>query len=264
MVMAVKLVYHQPSDNMLVVVGYEGGFTAVHLLPRHPKTDSGATGKPILTIARIVYLSQPHTQPVLSLDALPDGTTYFTSAADAIIAAHQIPELPDRNDLEEPQLVTADMPLDASGNTSPFAALSRELKKQANSAPSPVQSPYKSVGTKHAGQQSLRVRSDGRLFVTGGWDSQVRIYSTKTLKEMAVLKWHKEGVYAVDFGLVLDPADVEKLQETVHADNDANGTMMRRETGLGRLQRQREEQVQLRHWVVAGAKDGKVSLWEVF
>jgi hypothetical protein len=38
----------------------------------------------------------------------------------------------------------------------------------------------------------------------------------------------------------------------------------RKETGLGKLQRQREEVMQCKHWVVAGAKDGKVSLWEVF
>jgi hypothetical protein len=81
---------------------------------------------------------------------------------------------------------------------------------------------------------------------------------------MAVLKWHKEGVYAVDFGLVLDAADIERLQTASKAVSVASDTVMRGETGLGRLQRQREEQVQLRHWVVAGAKDGKVSLWEVF
>jgi len=236
MVMAVKLVHHQPSRNMLVVAGYEGGFTAVHLLPRRPLADAG-TRTTIPTVARTIYLSQPHTQPILSLDALPDGTTYFTSAADAIIATHRIPQLPNRENFGETE-----------GRSVLLSA----------------QSPYKTTGTKHAGQQSLCVRSDGRLLVTGGWDSRVRVYSTKTLKEMAVLKWHKEGVYAVDFGVVLEADDVVRPEEASTADGAGNDNVVRKETGLSRLQRQREEQVQLKHWVVAGAKDGKVSLWEIF
>ena len=64
-------------------------------------------------------------------------------------------------------------------------------------------------------------------------------------------------MYAVDFAEVLEAEDL------LH--DEAEGSeVAKRETGLGKLQRQREEQMQLKHWVVAGAKDGKVSLWEVF
>ena len=96
--------------------------------------------------------------------------------------------------------------------------------------------------------------------MTGGWDTRIRIYSTNSLKEVAVLKWHKEGVYAVGFGEILDAQDLRREKEV----KDDGEEIVKRETGLGRLQRQREEQMQLKHWVVAGAKDGKVSLWEVF
>jgi WD40 repeat protein len=123
--------------------------------------------------------------------------------------------------------------------------------------PATILPPYKTLNTKHAGQQSLRVRSDSRLFVTGGWDSRIRIYSAKTLKEVAVLKWHKEGIYAVDFAQVLETGDLR-------SEDEIRGTAMTKETGLGRLQKQREETMQCKHWVVAGAKDGKISLWEVF
>jgi hypothetical protein len=78
------------------------------------------------------------------------------------------------------------------------------------------------------------------------------------MKEVAVLKWHKEGVYAVDFAQVLYAGDL--WQE----EGSTVGEVARKETGLGKLQRQREEVMQCKHWVVAGAKDGKVSLWEVF
>ena len=48
------------------------------------------------------------------------------------------------------------------------------------------------------------MRSDGNIFATAGWDSRVRIYSTKTMKEVACLKWHKKGVYATVFAEILD------------------------------------------------------------
>ncbi|KAJ4352327.1 Astra associated protein 1 Asa1 [Didymosphaeria variabile] len=339
MIMAVKLVHHQPSNNVLVITGYEAGFTAVHLLPRN----STGTRKPTLGLAQNIYLSQPHTQPILSVDALPDGSTYFTSSADATIAAHRIPELPYTADVDcEPpeNLVTNECNLDdderhnaplatdestAHGkaalftNASPEAATTSpdsssparnsdtesieplsfpKLRPRTGIEPPPdtakpparpsglssllasappqpaltptarpppvtVQPAHKIINTKHAGQQSLRVRSDGRLLVTGGWDSKVRVYSSKTLKEVAVLKWHKEGVYAVSFGEVLGKEALE--QHAAEQKAVEKGTeVAKRETGLAKLQRQREEALQLKHWVAAGAKDGKVSLWEVF
>lgn len=371
--MAVKLAYHPSSNNTVLIAGYEGGFTAVHLLPRTRLP----TGKSIPKLAQAIYLSQPHTQPVLSLDALPDPNMYFTSSADAVIAAHRIPEMPlniehgdgdeslSSKDIEnagqigqalsdqpssvastnltpnpeimvDPTAPSRDIdglapsvllepsaqegegtetvkanassepldisrePIAPSATTSPLSFSKQTISSPSHAAgsqsksgglssllssaaaqpqlnPSPpafpapiiIQPPHKTINTKHSGQQSLRVRSDGRLFVTGGWDSRVRIYSTKTLKEMAVLKWHKEGVYAVDFGEVLgadDPAspDASVDQELEEEQRLGGDEVAKRETGLGRLQRQREERMQLKHWVVAGAKDGKVSLWEVF
>lgn len=331
--MAVKLVQQSMTQRTLVITGYEGGLTAVHLLPR----DHGSA----IGIAQLLYLSQPHKQPILSLDVMPDAKTYFTSGADAIIAAHRIPELPleegimstpsstqeaDVDPDADPE-VGLDVDPDVSLPAQPFKSESRiksdmetassDVKASSTddtppstsenstelppsfakrpiftsqtqpqqSAPSPggltsllstapssrkivqpsrppptstVQIPYKVSNTKHAGQQSLSVRSDGRLIVTGGWDSRVRIYSTKTLKEVAVLKWHKEGVYAASFSEILEAGNLKCNSE------EGCREVVRRETGLGKLQRQREEKMQIKHWVAAGAKDGKVSIWEVF
>lgn len=323
--MAVKLIQQPVTQRILAVTGYEGGLTAVHLLPK----DNGSA----LGLAQPLYLSQPHKQPILSLDVTPDARTYFTSGADAIIAAHRIPELPpdegvinthpstQKVDVDpdvgfdvslpaqvsrsEPRVMsdvettsgnvkassTDDAPLsDLENSTEPPLSFAKrlistsktQLQKSAinpsgltsllstaplsdkpvqppHPLPTPtIQTPYKINNTKHAGQQSLSVRSDGRLIVTGGWDSRVRIYSTKTLKEVAVLKWHKEGVYAVGFSEILEAEDIR------YGSEEGCGEVVRRETGLGKLQRQREEKMQIKHWVAAGAKDGKVSIWEVF
>jgi WD40 repeat protein len=310
MVMAVKLVHHPASNSILVLSGYEGGLTAIHLLP------SGEASN--VQSAQLLYLSQPHTQPILSLDVAPDTKTYYTSSADALIAAHIIPnmsratEATDRNTgqyetypvtgdevLSTPR-PTSDKPGEVSSSAQPYsnpketppvplqstslsftkqpvapsraksvqeAGLSSLLStstSQAKTNPHPpaptlnsIQSPYKTINTKHSGQQSLRVRSDGRLFATGGWDSRIRVYSCKTLKEVAALKWHKEGVYAIDFAQVL-------AAENLGGEEEDKKERAMTQTGLQKLQRQREEQMQLKHWIVAGAKDGKVSIWEVF
>jgi WD40 repeat protein len=262
MVMAVRFIRNKATQRLVLLAGYEGGVTAAfELAEEHPDTG--------VETAQLIYLSQPHTQPILSLDASPDGDFYYTSSADAVIAKHRIPEPSPPNAGEED--TSSDMSLFNSSPVS-FAKQTVNQPTSRTSAPSglssllssaaplpkfkpapPAQSvvtlqpPHKIVNTKHAGQQSLRIRPDGRLLVTGGWDSRIRIYSTKTLKEVAVLKWHKEGVYSVAFGeiLVQDKAD--------HGDGVTN-----------KRQRERDEQTKLKHWVAAGAKDGKVSLWEVF
>ncbi|CAN9223441.1 unnamed protein product [Alternaria alternata] len=254
MVMAVKLVRSQATQRILLLAGYEGGVTAAFMLAE----EHSNTG---IETAQLVYLSQPHSQPILSLDASPDGDLYYTSSADAVIAKHRIPELP-----HNPAGVDNSSDVSTSKSTpSLFAKKNMNQDKPGTSAPSglssllassaplpkfrpapPVQPlvtpqpPCRTVDTKHAGQQSLRIRSDGRLFVTGGWDSRIRIYSTKTLKEVAVLKWHKEGVYSTAFAEILTP------EEAGHSSKAVNKRQM-----------ERDEQTRLKHWVAAGAKDGK-------
>ncbi|KAH4932604.1 hypothetical protein HBI65_211170 [Parastagonospora nodorum] len=309
MVMAVKLVHHTTSNTVLILSGYEGGLTAVHRLPSAEASSVQST--------ELIYLSQPHTQPILSLDISADNRTYFTSAADAVIAAHIIPDL--FNGIAQGKSAKAqnaplpatsaaeiaakdttssipplsairskspDISLTDSNPTLPLSFSKQPLRPPQPTSPKPaglssllasapsqstpnllpqkppritIQQPHKSTNTKHSGQQSLRVRSDGRILATGGWDTRIRIYSTKTLKEVAVLKWHKEGIYAVDFAEVLDAGDLAGQDG-----QGGDGEVVRKETGLGKLQKQREQAMQLKHWIVAGAKDGKVSLWEVF
>jgi WD40 repeat protein len=110
----------------------------------------------------------------------------------------------------------------------------------------------KVLQTKHAGQQSLSVRGDGKIFATAGWDGRVRVYATRSLKELAVLKWHKEGCYATAFAEILDDASRAK---------DDDGTVVRRELTVAQ---QRAFKSQSTHWLAAGSKDGKVSLWDIY
>ena len=234
MVMAAQLIRSSSSNDLRVAAAFEDGHVMVFGCrgvfqdQTKPLTDAGRTWK-----WQRLYLSRPHSQPVLSLDLVPSGEYFLTSSADAVIAKHAIPE---------------------------NAFHARET-------------PLKSVNTKHAGQQGLRVRSDGKIFATAGWDSRVRVYSCKSLKELAVLKWHKEGCYAVAFADVADSAATSNESPETQAQSSPENEETASEHGLTRqnntytlaqAHHARSLKAQNTHWLIAGSKDGKISLWDIY
>ena len=218
---------------MLVTAGYESGHTMVFV--------QGDPGAPWQT----AYVAQPHTQPgntltykpspfrslpditpVLSLAMSPLQDYYITSSADAIIAKHPLPCAP--------------------------SIWSTGMK------------PLKVLQTKHSGRQGLRIRSDGKIFSTAGWDARIRVSSAKTMNELAVLKWHKEGCYATAFAEI-DPSVVGSASEEVETSTPSGQTAVALQTSsLTIVQQRRNERAQSTHWLAAGSKDGKVSLWDIY
>lgn len=235
MVMAVNL-FLSSSGDVNVVSAYEDGHVMafVHKGPISPASFAigNLTSNPWKW--KKLYVSRPHSQPVLSLDTPRTYDYFITSAADALIVKHPIP----------------------SPSTAGYVSAAAYTEK----------SPLKTVNTKHSGQQGLRIRSDGKVFATAGWDSRVRVYSGKTMKELAVLKWHKEGCYGVTFGEINPPtqsASSDQLSETrdeVEGGRESNG----RSFSLATVQHQRNQRVQQTHWLAAGSKDGKISLWDIY
>jgi WD40 repeat protein len=231
MVMALALHQHHQHDrdSLALAVGNEGGATYVQVF----RNSTWST----------VYSSVPHTQPVLSLGMAPGAACYFTSSADALVASHPFPVDVDADDACHGE-------------------------------------PRRTVRTGHAGQQGLAVRADGRIFATAGWDARVRVYSSKTLAELAVLKWHKEGCYAVTFGHVAgENTPVEKIstkgeqqqqqQAVKGTSEESTETATVAKTGatalvVSSVRSRREQKTKDTHWLAAGSKDGKISLWEIF
>lgn len=170
---------------------------------------------------QVVYTAQPHTQPILSLDVSASKDFYLTSSADAIIAKHPIP------------------------------VVAETLRPTIQSVP------LKTLQTKHSGQQSLRIRNDGKIFATAGWDSKVRVYATKGLKELAVLKWHKEGCYSVAL------ADVQD-ERPEGAAEVSNGKDLVKKTSEMTVKQERLWKAKTAHWLAVGSKDAKVSLWDIY
>lgn len=126
----------------------------------------------------------------------------------------------------------------------------------------PMQRPnveMETVQTKHAGQQSLRVRNDGRIVATAGWDGRARVYSAKTMKDLAVLKWHTEGCYSLAFAELFDQQGSNVPSETSASEGQSG--LARRETTVSA---QRTAKTKSTHWLAVGSKDGKVSLWDIY
>jgi WD40 repeat protein len=228
MIMALRIFYK--DDVLHLITGHESGITTLQIF----SSERWQT----------IYSSESHTQPILSLDISPTLESWYSSGADSIIAMHSIP-------ISQP-------------------SLSSKKPQKASSSYSDGES--KTIQTKHSGQQSLTVRSDGKIFATAGWDSRIRVYSAKTLKEVAVLKWHKEGCYAVAFAEILQTASLKNTHhEARSAGEKSEGTeVVRREeagavvTADKTVKQRREDKARETHWLSAGSKDGKVSLWEIY
>lgn len=125
--------------------------------------------------------------------------------------------------------------------------------------------PIKIAATKHCGQQGLSYRSDARIFATAGWDSATRIYSGKSMKEVAVLKWHKEGCYATAFASVeaQSVTNSDKSESDRQVEGNATGVATSGASTLT-VQQKRDQVARSMHWLAVGSKDGKVSLWDIF
>lgn len=126
----------------------------------------------------------------------------------------------------------------------------------------------KVVDTRHLGLQGVSVRSDGKVFATAGWDGRFRVFSGKGMKELAVLKWHGVGCYAVAFAEILEEeGEGEVVDGGSSCDSALSGPREARPDGeLARLSvtDSRIRRESRRHWIAGGAKDGKVSLWEIY
>ncbi|KAI9787229.1 MAG: ASTRA complex subunit [Geoglossum umbratile] len=175
---------------------------------------------------RRLCVFQPHSQPVLSLDISPSKTFYCTSSADAVIAKH--PLLP-----------------------GPHGS---------------VPDPLNILHTNHSGQQGLKFRSDGTIFATAGWDSKIRVYAAGSMKELAVLKWHTAGCYAVAFaelhGGETKSSETADPGPAIGANEIAR--TQREQPLIRAVEQRRIDRVKSTHWLAAGSKDGKVSLWDIY
>ncbi|KAF7945910.1 uncharacterized protein EAE97_004948 [Botrytis byssoidea] len=237
MIMCLSLFFHPITKCLTVLSGYEDGSVSIFSLtsPLSPFSTSPSTAPSSRSPQwNTIYHSKSHIQPILSLslDPSPDRKFFLTSGADDRIIKYLIP--------------TTTTPF----SLSPPASHSKAILSSTKDEP-------KILKTAHAGQQSIEMRNDGKIAVTAGWDGRARVYGVAKMRELAVLKWHKDGCFAVAVADVLEGVEVEsggseKGKELV-------GRLGQLDVKGERLRKARET-----HWVAVGGKDGKVSLWDVY
>ncbi|KAH6660996.1 WD40-repeat-containing domain protein [Truncatella angustata] len=259
MVMALALLHLHSS--LVLVTAYENGLVTVFQQDLFEKW-------------HLVYRAHSHSQPVLSLDVAPNKEYFLTSGADALLVKHPIPrpintqKLQEKTEAHEKEEVQTLQP--GKGKSLLSAALageSRRAKILPQPAPEVQTQALKIVNTRHSGQQSLRVRSDGKIFATAGWDSKIRVYSARTMKELAVLKWHQVGCFAVTFANldfeVNGPAENEPNETNKETVGEKSNAAVPKLVDVT-VRQKRIKQAKESHWLAAGSKDGKISLWDIY
>ena len=84
-----------------------------------------------------------------------------------------------------------------------------------------------------------------------------------------MLSWHKVGCYATAFATVpFSQNEPSSSKEGGGGDVDQESPVTMTDVGskaaLSTVQLRRDEKAQTTHWLAAGAKDGKVSLWDIY
>jgi hypothetical protein len=77
--------------------------------------------------------------------------------------------------------------------------------------------------------------------------SRIRIHSTKALKLLGTLAYHKESCQAIRFARTYHPR-LDELQENQGTDDDDMEDSEKEARG---------------RWVISGGKDGRIAIWEL-
>ncbi|CAG8483861.1 17059_t:CDS:2, partial [Acaulospora morrowiae] len=113
----------------------------------------------------------------------------------------------------------------------------------------------KSTTVKYAGIADVKIRSDGKIFATAGWDAKIRVFSSKSLKPLAILQYHRESVYALAFSLILGQDAIKQSATFENEPKDKNVD--------DRIVQEQRQQF-TKHYLVGSGKDHRISLWEIY
>ena len=155
------------SSTEVLLAGYENGSLSAYDL-RAPH--------------RQLFLSEPlHSSQLMSIEVSPRGTSVVTTGADTVVSKIKLSI--------------------SSGSVEPAAAgeggggdSSIAISKTVRSTPT-----VDSATNKTNGMSCARYRRDGKIIVAACWDGSVRLFDGKALRPLALLRHHKESVYAAAF-----------------------------------------------------------------
>ncbi|KAF9103880.1 ASTRA complex subunit, partial [Mortierella sp. AM989] len=143
------------------------------------------------------------------------------------------------------------------------------------------------VALKSNGIADIKIRSDNKIMGLAGWDGRIRIFSAKSLKPLAVLKHHREGLNCLGFAYLygLDPStDVEETAEEkgkveMSSENSSASTPNKHEEDDETDEASENEsdedsdledmlegrrQWSRRHWIAVGGKENRINIISTF
>ncbi|KAJ9095247.1 hypothetical protein QFC21_005613 [Naganishia friedmannii] len=117
--------------------------------------------------------------------------------------------------------------------------------------------------TKQIGNSAVAVSPDGRVVAVGGWDGGIRLLSTKTFKSLGTLSYHRQSCHTISFPHNLAASCADDLHLGDHSsvleiDGDDSEDDSDYETSD-----QKATSHNVMRWMVSGAKDRRLALWEL-
>ncbi|OZJ05423.1 hypothetical protein BZG36_01652 [Bifiguratus adelaidae] len=109
-----------------------------------------------------------------------------------------------------------------------------------------------SFKTKRTGNSMVRIRDDGKIIGTVGWDGKARIFSAKTFKPLAVLDYHRDSLYTLDIA----PVMTRSVGQTDASSQPTSSTALT----IGSRSVERKAQ----HLLACAGKDERISLWDIY
>ncbi|CAO3575197.1 unnamed protein product [Mortierella alpina] len=148
---------------------------------------------------------------------------------------------------------------------------------------------FMQVPLKTSGVAEVKVRNDSKIVALAGWDGRIRIFSARAFKPLAVLKHHRESLYCVDMADVQEaggisvsepgsPASAKRDDTENNAGQDDESMRLQDVASNDGSESESESEDDSdeeaavanrrlwskRHWIAAGGKENRISLWEIY
>jgi len=136
---------------------------------------------------------------------------------------------------------------------------------------------FEQIQLDSAGLSDVRIRCDRKLVASAGWDKRVRLFGFKSLKPLAILRFHTESVHAVDFACP-NPDSISEHSTTEDTKSDTTSSTVSStsltvssaeqsrftlSTSLGFVSKPDLSQLRL-GMLATGSKDTRIAIYHVF